>query len=72
MADKLTEEEKKYYSLVRKAFAALAPFYDVVAALFSSVRGRLVNFTKAKRGSKILDVATGTGQQAFAFAKKRL
>ena len=70
MADKLTEEEKKYYSLVTKAFAALAPFYDVVATPFSSVRGRVVNFTKAKRGSKILDVATGTGQQAFAFAKK--
>jgi ubiquinone/menaquinone biosynthesis C-methylase UbiE len=70
MAEKLTDEEKKYYLLVRKAFAVLAPFYDVVAIPFSSVRGRLVNFTKAKRGSKILDVATGTGQQAFAFAKK--
>jgi len=70
MAEKLTDEEKKYYLLVRKAFAVLAPFYDVVAIPFSSVRGRLMNFTKAKRGSKILDVATGTGQQAFAFAKK--
>ena len=70
MAEKLTDEEKKYYSLVRKAFDALAPFYDVVAAPFSSVRGRVVNFTKAQKGSKILDVATGTGQQAFAFAKK--
>jgi ubiquinone/menaquinone biosynthesis C-methylase UbiE len=48
----------------------LAPFYDVVAAPFSSVRDRMVNFTNAQKGSKILDVATGTGQQAFAFAKK--
>ena len=38
--------------------------------LFPSVRGRMVNFIKARRGSKILDVATGTGQQAFAFARK--
>ena len=30
----------------------------------------MVNFTDAQKGSKILDVATGTGQQAFAFAKK--
>ena len=30
----------------------------------------MVKFTKAQRGSKILDVATGTGKQAFAFAKK--
>jgi len=70
MAEKLTDEEKEYYLLVRKAFAILAPFYDIVAAPFSSVRGRVVKFTKAQRGSKILDVATGTGKQAFAFAKK--
>jgi len=38
MAEKLTDEEKEYYLLVRKAFAILAPFYDIVAAPFSSVR----------------------------------
>lgn len=70
MAEKLTDEEKEYYLLVRKAFAVLAPFYDIIAAPFSGVRDRVVNFTNAQKGSKILDVATGTGQQAFAFAKK--
>lgn len=70
MAQKLNDEEKEYYLLVRKAFAALAPFYDVIAAPFSSVRNKLVNFTNPKSGSKILDVATGTGEQALAFAKK--
>lgn len=70
MAEKLTDEEKEYYLLVRKAFATLAPFYDAVAVPFSGVRDRVVNFTNAQKGSKILDVATGTGQQAFAFAKK--
>jgi ubiquinone/menaquinone biosynthesis C-methylase UbiE len=70
IAEKLTDEEKKYYLLVRKAFDILAPYYDTVAALFSSVRGRMVDFIKAQRGSKILDVATGTEQQAFAFARK--
>lgn len=70
MAEKLTDEEKEYYLLVRRVFAALAPFYDIVAIPFSSVRDRVVNFTNAQKGSKILDVATGTGQQAFAFAKE--
>src|SRR4030042_2238358 len=37
---------------------------------FSRVRDKVVNFTNVRNGSKILDVATGTGKQAFAFAKK--
>jgi demethylmenaquinone methyltransferase/2-methoxy-6-polyprenyl-1,4-benzoquinol methylase len=68
--EKLTDEEREYYLLVRKAFTILAPFYDTVAAPFSGVRDRVVNFTDAQKGSRILDIATGTGQQAFAFAKK--
>lgn len=70
MAEKLTDKEREYYLLVRKAFTLLAPFYDIVAAPFSGVRDRMVNFTNAQKGSKILDVATGTGEQAFAFAKR--
>lgn len=30
----------------------------------------MVSFTNAGYGLRILDVATGTGKQAFAFAKK--
>jgi ubiquinone/menaquinone biosynthesis C-methylase UbiE len=70
MTEKLTDEEKEYYSLVRKAFSILAPFYDNIVTLFSGVRGKVINFTNAQKGSKILDVATGKGQQAFAFAKR--
>ncbi len=29
-----------------------------------------MDFTNARNGSRILDIATGTGKQAFAFAKK--
>ena len=68
--DKMIDEEKEYYSLVKKVFDILAPFYDIVTMPFSGVRDKVVNFTDAKNGSKILDIATGTGKQAFAFAKK--
>ena len=68
--NKLADEEKEYYSLVKRAFEALAPFYDIVTKPIASVRNRVVEFTNAANGSKILDVATGTGKQAFAFARK--
>lgn len=70
MAEKLTNEEKEYYFLVKKAFSALAPYYDTITAFFSGVMDKAVNFTKAPKGSKILDVATGTGKLAFAFAEE--
>ncbi len=70
MAEKLTDEERDYYLLTRKAWAMFAPFYDPIVAPLSGIRERVVNLANAPKGSKILDVATGTGQQAFAFAKE--
>ena len=67
--NKLADEEKEYYSLVKRAFEILAPFYDFVTRPIASVRNRVVEFANAGKGSKILDVATGTGKQAFAFAR---
>src|SRR4030067_2058603 len=64
------DEEKEYYALVKKAFDILAPFYDLVTVPIAGVRNKVVDITDAKNGSKILDVATGTGKQAFAFAKR--
>lgn len=66
----IVDEEVKYYAWLRKTAGILAPFYDTVAVVISSVRDKVVDFTSAKNGSKILDVCTGTGKQAFAFAKK--
>ncbi|MPN18427.1 Ubiquinone/menaquinone biosynthesis C-methyltransferase UbiE [bioreactor metagenome] len=48
----------------------MAPFYDIIVAPFSGVRDRVVSLTNAQKDSRILDVATGTGKQAFAFAEK--
>jgi len=64
------DEEKEYYSLIKKVFDILAPFYDVVTMPFSRIRDKVFNFTDPRNASKILDIATGTGKQAFAFAKQ--
>ncbi len=64
------EEIKAYYALTNKAFDILAPFYNVMTLPLVKVREQVVDFTNAGKGSTILDVATGTGQQAFAFAKR--
>ncbi len=64
------DEEKEYYSLVKRVFDILAPFYDIVTLPISRIRDKVANFTDARSGSKILDVGTGTGKQAFAFAKR--
>jgi len=67
---KIMDEEEKYYSLTKKVFGILSPFYDIVTIPISRVGNKVVNFTNARSGSKILNVATGTGKQAFAFAKR--
>lgn len=63
-------EKEEYYSLVKNVFKILAPFYDTVTAPISRIRDKVVDFTDARNGSRILDIGTGTGRQAFAFAKR--
>ncbi len=63
-------EEKEYYALTKKAFDFLASFYNILTLPLVRVRNQVVDFANAGKGSTILDVATGTGQQAFAFAKR--
>lgn len=64
------DEEQAYYALTKRAFDFLARYYNWMTLPLVRVRGRVVDFTGADKNSKILDVATGTGQQAFAFAKR--
>ena len=70
-----TAEEAKYYFMVKKVMRILAPFYDVAFEFLSlgaesRLRNQVADFANAQQGSRILDVATGTGGQAFAFARK--
>lgn len=67
---KATDEKEEYYSLVKDVFKILAPFYDTLTAPISRKRDKVVDFTGARNGARILDIGTGTGKQAFAFAKR--
>lgn len=64
------EDVKAYYALTKKAFDFLAPVYNVMTLPLVRERGQVVDFAKATAGSVVLDIATGTGQQAFAFAER--
>ncbi len=59
-----------YYSYVKEWFTKWAPVYDFTDVFASGIRKKVLEFTNAIEGSKILDVGTGTGKQAFAYAKK--
>ena len=62
--------DEEYYPYIKKFFRRWAPVYDLLDIIIGGVRSKTADFTSAKNGAKILDVATGTGKQAFAFAKK--
>jgi|GEM_PF-3812622 len=60
---KTTDAEEEYYSIIKRAFNTLAPFYDIVTRPISRVRDEVANFSNARNGLRILDVSTGIGQQ---------
>ena len=62
--------EEDYYSYTRKLFHRLSYVYDLTEIVLSGTRTKVADLLDAKEGAKILDVATGTGKQAFEFAKR--
>ncbi len=65
-----TEEEREYYSLSQRIYTVFAHVYDAVVFPFRSLRHAVADMARLSPGSRLLDVATGTGAQAFAFAGK--
>jgi demethylmenaquinone methyltransferase/2-methoxy-6-polyprenyl-1,4-benzoquinol methylase len=49
-------------------FSKVAPYYDGLDLVIGPVRRRFVEFVSPPPNAKVLDVATGTGKQALAFA----
>jgi demethylmenaquinone methyltransferase/2-methoxy-6-polyprenyl-1,4-benzoquinol methylase len=65
-----TDDERDYYALSERVFKMLAPFYDLVTMPFIGLRRRVAAMAGFHTGARVLDVATGTGAQAFAFTRK--
>lgn len=65
-----TTPEEEYYWATKKAFEVIAPFYNLLVLPLSRVWYRAVNVANLKKDYKILDVGTGTGKMAYAFAKR--
>lgn len=64
-----SEEERAYYALQKRVWPFLAPFYEPAVFLpLHKLRRRVANCVRLPPGARVLDVATGTGGQARAFA----
>jgi demethylmenaquinone methyltransferase/2-methoxy-6-polyprenyl-1,4-benzoquinol methylase len=64
------DEIRRYYTAIENAFERLAPYYDLIALPLFGVRERVADLITSDVGLKVLDVATGTGAQALAFARR--
>lgn len=64
----MTDEE--YYANIRALYGRWAWLYDVVVSPIWRLRNRVVKLAGAPEGARVIDVATGTGKQAFAFARQ--
>lgn len=65
-----TDDERAYYALNARAWPLFAPFYDLMVAPFRKIRLEVVALAGVGPSSRVLDVATGTGAQAHAFAQR--
>jgi len=62
--------DKNHTNYTTDYFARWGLIYDLIQIPFSRIREKAVDITNAPKDALILDVATGTGRQAFAFGKR--
>lgn len=65
-----THEEREYYALNKRVYTTFAPFYDFVTFPIWKLRREVAMMVTIDARSRVLDMATGTGAQARAFAEK--
>jgi ubiquinone/menaquinone biosynthesis C-methylase UbiE len=58
-----------YYPYIKGFFKKFAGTYNITSLPLVTVRKKIMEMAGAGEGAEILDVATGTGKQAFAFAR---
>ncbi|MGZ4942116.1 MAG: class I SAM-dependent methyltransferase [Halobacteriota archaeon] len=63
-------QEDDYKTYTKSWYNQAARYYRIFDALVKGMRAKVVDVTNAPHGARILDVATGTGSQAFAFAER--
>lgn len=65
-----SDEERDYYALNSRVYPKLALIYDLVCFPLRRLRREVASTASVEPSSRVLDVATGTGEQALAFAEK--
>lgn len=66
----LTVDERNYYALNERVYRWFAHVYDAVVLPLRPFRARVVTASGVGPDASLLDVATGTGEQAYAFAQQ--
>ena len=59
-----------YYSYIKNRFRKWARFYDLTWVPINYLRKKTLKFANISKDKKILDICTGTGDLAIAFAKQ--
>ncbi len=63
-----SEDERQYYALNARVYRWLSRCYDLLVFSLGRLRRQAVRAADLGDGARVLDVATGTGAQGFAFA----
>lgn len=61
---------EEFYKYIQHYFGNWGPVYDLMQIPIHGAHEEVVRFANAPKDAVVLDVATGTGRQAFAFAEK--
>ncbi len=62
-------DEQQFVQYNNALFKKVAPYYRLLDFIITGIRGKFVSFLSPSKSSMVLDIATGTGKQAEAFAR---
>ncbi len=68
--ESLMDQSKKHKKFNNRFFAKWAPFYDIIEVVLKPLRVHVAKMLKLPKGSRIIDIAAGTGSQSLALANE--